>query len=38
MKDGVPVNDDVGLENEADVMGKKAFQMKNFSSVQLNKE
>jgi hypothetical protein len=25
MKDGVPVNDDEGLENEADVMGAKAF-------------
>lgn len=28
MKDGVPVNDDVGLEHEADVMGAKALQMK----------
>jgi len=27
MKDGVPVNDDVGLEREADVMGGKAVQM-----------
>jgi hypothetical protein len=27
MKQGVPVNDDVGLENEADVMGGKALQM-----------
>jgi hypothetical protein len=25
MKDGVPVNDDVGLEREADVMGQKAL-------------
>jgi hypothetical protein len=28
MKAGVPVNDDPGLENEADVMGAKAIQMK----------
>lgn len=28
MKDGVPVNDDAGLEHEADVMGTKAVQMK----------
>lgn len=27
MKAGVPVNDDVGLESEADVMGAKALQM-----------
>lgn len=27
MKDGVPVNDDQGLEKEADVMGEKALQM-----------
>jgi hypothetical protein len=27
MKDGVPVNDDRGLEHEADVMGAKALQM-----------
>lgn len=27
MKDGVPVNDDAGLEQEADVMGRKAAQM-----------
>jgi len=27
MKAGVPVNDDVGLEAEADVMGKRAIQM-----------
>lgn len=27
MKTGVPVNDDAGLENEADVMGAKAAQM-----------
>lgn len=27
MKDGVPVNDDKGLEHEADVMGAKALQM-----------
>lgn len=28
MKDGVPVNDDQGLEHEADVMGAKALQTK----------
>jgi len=28
LKDGVPVNDDEGLEHEADVMGAKAVQMK----------
>jgi hypothetical protein len=28
MKRGVPVNDDKGLENEADVMGARALQMK----------
>ncbi|HEY6897927.1 MAG TPA: DUF4157 domain-containing protein [Rhodocyclaceae bacterium] len=28
MKEGVPVNDDAGLENEADVMGAKAMQMR----------
>lgn len=28
MKDGVPVNDDKGLEHEADVMGGRAVQMK----------
>jgi cold shock CspA family protein len=27
LKPGVPVNDDVGLENEADVMGAKAMQL-----------
>ncbi len=27
MKDGVPINDDQGLEREADVMGEKALQM-----------
>lgn len=27
MKEGVPVNDDTGLEHEADVMGAKAIQM-----------
>ena len=27
MKQGVPVNDDVGLESEADVMGEKALQL-----------
>ncbi len=29
MKDGFPVNDEEGLEREADVMGAKALQMKN---------
>jgi Domain of unknown function (DUF4157) len=29
MKSGVPVNDDPGLENEADVMGSKALQINN---------
>lgn len=28
LKDGVPVNDDQGLEHEADVMGAKAMQMR----------
>jgi hypothetical protein len=28
MKDGIPVNDDKGLEREADVMGEKAVQMR----------
>lgn len=28
MKEGVPVNDDAGLEHEADVMGAKAVQMR----------
>ncbi|WP_448699235.1 DUF4157 domain-containing protein [Mucilaginibacter sp. AW1-3] len=31
MKEGVPVNDDKGLESEADVMGAKALQMKAYS-------
>ena len=29
MKQGIPVNDDAGLENEADVMGAKATQLKS---------
>ena len=29
MKDGVPINDDAGLEHEADVMGAKAIQQKS---------
>jgi hypothetical protein len=29
MKEGIPVNDDAGLEHEADVMGAKAVQLKN---------
>ncbi|OKS86503.1 hypothetical protein RG47T_1959 [Mucilaginibacter polytrichastri] len=32
MKQGVPVNDDPGLEKEADVMGAQALQMKSKSS------
>ena len=31
MKAKVPINDDQGLENEADVMGARALQMKPFS-------
>jgi hypothetical protein len=31
MKQGIPVNDDAGLEKEADNMGAKAMQMKAFS-------
>jgi hypothetical protein len=40
MKQGVAVNDDKGLENEADVMGAKAVQMKSESpfNVQLKKK
>ncbi|MFC3176871.1 DUF4157 domain-containing protein [Undibacterium amnicola] len=30
MKQGVPVNDDAGLESEADVMGDKAMQLKSY--------
>lgn len=33
MKDGVPVNDDHGLEHEADVMGAKALQMRGADQV-----
>lgn len=36
MKAGVPVNDDAGLENEADVMGAKALQL-NSVEIQTNK-
>ncbi len=36
MKQGVPVNDDPGLENEADVMGAKAVQMMIDSSEKKN--
>jgi hypothetical protein len=32
MKAGVPVNDDAGLENEADVMGAKAFSRSDIKS------
>jgi Domain of unknown function (DUF4157) len=32
MKAGVPVNDDVGLETEADLMGAKAMNIKNVES------
>lgn len=37
MKSGVNVNDDAGLENEADVMGGKALQTKGINSGQLEK-
>jgi hypothetical protein len=33
MKQGVPVNDDAGLEHEADVMGAKAMQMNSDDSI-----
>lgn len=36
LKERVPVNDDEGLETEADVMGKKAAQLKTFSPLTLN--
>ncbi|WP_238582279.1 eCIS core domain-containing protein [Cellvibrio sp. OA-2007] len=36
MKAGVPVNDDAGLEHEADVMGAKALQLKSID-IQTNK-
>ncbi|MES2328703.1 MAG: DUF4157 domain-containing protein [Bacteroidota bacterium] len=35
---GIPVNDDSGLEHEADVMGAKAAQMKTFGTFQLKAE
>lgn len=38
LQKGVPVNDDKSLENEADVMGAKALQMKNAEPVQMIKE
>lgn len=38
MQKGVPVNDDKTLEEEADVMGSKALQMKSPEPVQLIKE
>nr|WP_315484321.1 DUF4157 domain-containing protein [uncultured Undibacterium sp.] len=34
MKTGVPVNDDVGLETEADVMGAKALSVGNSTAIQ----
>ncbi len=37
MKDGVPVNDDAGLEREADVMGVKALQIRRSENVALNR-
>ena len=37
MKTGVPVNDDAGLENEADVMGAKALQNGNQLSTPLQR-
>lgn len=36
MKAGVPVNDDPGLENEADVMGTKAMQMEQINLHSIN--
>jgi hypothetical protein len=38
LQKGVPVNDDKSLEQEADVMGSKALQMKNAEPVQMIKE
>jgi hypothetical protein len=35
MKAGVPVNDDVGLENEADVMGAQAISQNGSNAIQL---
>jgi hypothetical protein len=35
MKSGVPINDDQGLEDEADVMGAKATQLYSYGHVQL---
>ena len=35
MTDGVPVNDDAGLEHEADAMGAKALQMRNHPDEEL---
>src|SRR5210317_628388 len=32
MKGKTPINDDAGLEKEADVMGAKAYQLKEFSA------
>jgi hypothetical protein len=32
---GISINDDKGLENEADVMGSKALQLKKASSASL---
>lgn len=34
MKEGVPVNDDAGLEHEADVMGAKALQLRSLRRAQ----
>jgi hypothetical protein len=38
MKQGIPVNDDAGLEHEADVMGAKALQMQGQNSKKLKSE
>ncbi len=38
MKDGVPVNDDKGLEHEADVMGAKALQLGGGSQPSVQKK
>ena len=38
MQDGVPINDDKGLEHEADVMGAKALQMGGGSQPSVQKK
>ncbi len=36
MKEGVPINDDAGLEKEADMMGSKALQMHSYDNHNFN--